>query len=460
MYGITELTVENVKGVVSISFNPQSTNIIGGDNGQGKSSLIDAITLTLKNKSMGRFTEKLIHDDAEYALTEITFFDGNKVQSKWHKDGRRELRFVKPDGENIPSPQKAIDEVVSGFAFDPIRFYNLSKEEQYEEVLRLTDLNLEEVDKTLIELKEKRRDMNRELDRITKVISEFSGTEPIFEVNAKEVAEELQKAQEFNAQFDNIDRQIQSLENSKRINETSLNNNIFQIRQMENQIEQIKFQIKTLENTNVSISNDNSLIDQKINNLKFESQNANRIDIEPLKEKLSKISEHNSLAEKYKRYKSLLGEQEIAVNNVNEVESLLKKERQKKIDAINSLNLMEGLSVDEDSKLLSINGIPIKQLSSSEQMMFALKLATKGDPKYKILMLQNASLLDNKTMNEVINYCQQEGWQLFIEKVGKGEYIIKEGLLLNPVEREKYLREYNLWHGDSLMRIFLKLCMI
>lgn len=438
---ITEVNVQNVKGVKSISISPKMSTIVGGDNGQGKSSFIDAILLTIKNREMGNIVEKIINEDADTAETEITLSNGLTIESQWKKDASgkvtRELRVVDKDGKSISRPQEYLDSITNGFGFDPTKFFSLSKEEQYRTIIGLTDLDISSLNMKQETLKLNRRDVNREIKRLEGVICEYDFSAPIEKQDTSALAEELKKAQEHNLELDNFEVGINSIKNQMKAENLTIFN-------AENQIQMLMSQIKGLENvienSKRKITSLNTELEAKLSsNSKMERINTDLIvaKINSISEHNQKVIEHEKMQEIRKRILALNEEADNIERDIQEITKI-------KINAINSLGLVQGLSVDEEKKIVVINGIPLKDLSSSEQMQLAVKLAMKTNPKVKVLFLQNASLLDKKSLNEIINICNIEGWQVFFEVVGIGNIIIKEGVVLDDVERDKYTREYYL----------------
>ena len=402
---ITELTVKNVKGVKSISFTPTQVNRIGGDNGQGKSSLLDAIILTLKQKSLGKFTERIIREGESVATTEITFDDGNKVFSRWHDNGRRELTLSNKTEGNVSSPQKTIDNLIGELTFDPLRFHNQTKEEQVNTLLEMCGGSLS----TLNSLKEQRRNEKREYDRLKKLVASM-----------------------YNSQFDeelkpvDIGHLVEMSERATNIRNTR--------KEHEDKISRATDEISTLRKKILDLEADIDNSTKILENL--------HIDDTDYTEKLKTAQSHNNLCNEYSKYLELATSEKEQAEKVNNLEREIARVRAENRQKIAELNLLDGLDVDDETGSLTVNGIPIKQLSSAEQMMLAVKLAMQTNTNCKILILQNASLLDKKSLRQIMDICSESGWQLFIETVGVGDIVISEGKMLDEQSAEKYRKEY------------------
>lgn len=436
---ITEVNVQSVKGVKSISMSPKMSTIIGGDNGQGKSSFIDAILLTIKNREMGNAVEKIINEDADSALTEISLSNGLTILSEWKKDALgkidRTLKIFDKENKSISRPQEYLDSITNGFGFDPTKFFSLSKEEQYSAIINLTDLDVSALNFKQETLKMNRRDLNREIKRLEAVCAEYAFSDPLEKQDISALSDELKKAQEHNLEVDNIAVMIESIKNQMKAENMVIFN-------AENQIQMLMSQIKGLENQITNSKNKITLLNSELDAKIALSGNKKRIDTSIIVERMNKVSEHNQNVLQYEKMQENRKRIADLEKEVEETEKEISDITQLKINAINSLGLVQGLSIDEEKRIVVVNNIPLKDLSSAEQMQLAVRLAMKTNPKVKVLLLQNASLLDKKSLKEVINMCNLEGWQVFIESVGVGDVIVKEGVLLDAGERIKYINEY------------------
>ena len=83
---------------------------------------------------------------------------------------------------------------------------------------------------------------------------------------------------------------------------------------------------------------------------------------------------------------------------------------------------MQVLSVVDGVPL--INGLPIKNLSTGEQLRLAVKIATHLAGDLKVILVDRLESLDDKTQKLFLEECRASGMQFFLTKVSDTEYNI------------------------------------
>lgn len=79
---------------------------------------------------------------------------------------------------------------------------------------------------------------------------------------------------------------------------------------------------------------------------------------------------------------------------------------------------IEGLSFGDGE--IDLNGIPFNQLSSSEQIKVSVAIATALNPKLKVAMVYNGSLLDSEAMAQLTKVAKEKDMQIWVERVAEG----------------------------------------
>ena len=89
---------------------------------------------------------------------------------------------------------------------------------------------------------------------------------------------------------------------------------------------------------------------------------------------------------------------------------------------------IKGLAFDEET--VTFNGIPFDQISQGERIKISVAIGLVLNPKLKILLIRDASLLDEKNLEMVAKMAQKMDAQVWLERVGKGkecQIIISDG---------------------------------
>jgi len=87
-----------------------------------------------------------------------------------------------------------------------------------------------------------------------------------------------------------------------------------------------------------------------------------------------------------------------------------------------------GLSFDESG--VTFNGLPFAQSSGAEQLRASVAIAMAMNPKLKVLLCRDGSLLDDDSLALLSQIVEDNGYQLWLERVGTGaecSVIIEDG---------------------------------
>ena len=126
---IIALEAENVKHLRVVNINPDgSLVVIGGDNAQGKTCVLDAIEYALNGASSipvkpirhGQTKARVVLDLGDIVVTRTFTAKGTNLIVK------------NKDGAIFPSPQAMLDKLVGELSFDPLEFSKMDAKKQSE----------------------------------------------------------------------------------------------------------------------------------------------------------------------------------------------------------------------------------------------------------------------------------------------------------------------------------------
>ncbi len=224
MSQISLLRIANFLGIEEQEIKAAKINILRGPNGEGKTSVIEALEKTFTNKS--RRTEVVRHGTDEAALY-VELDDGLEVNRRIRSDKADYLKIRKAD-EGVPSTEKFLRDLVNGNIFRPLDWVNLSVKEQTKSLLSMLEIgwskediinwfgeltdNIDYTEHILIILKaietkyyNDRAEVNREIKeleaRIKSIVddlpAEYDGEE-WKDVNVQEYYSKVKEAQDIN----------------------------------------------------------------------------------------------------------------------------------------------------------------------------------------------------------------------------------------------------------------------
>lgn len=354
---IIEFRAERFKRLSAVEITPEgNTVIISGRNGQGKSSVLDAIWLALGGGTAARDsdTTKPIKEGEKDALVRLNLGD-IIVTRKWTASGSS-LVVEGADGRKYNSPQTLLDTLVGAISFDPLSFAKMPAAEQRAQLISLADLSIDpdKIDAERKELYERRTIVNREQRALEGELSNMptpAEDAPCEEVSISELASAVKTAVQ---QREMIRGFFDKLYEKKR-NDKALK---VQIEAMMNKLEALVKEID--EGTKTG----EGLVEP---------------DVEDFMEKLNNAEATNAAVREKKRYMEIKAKAERKAEMSESITKQIERLDKVKKDAfLNAKFPVEGLSVDEEG--VTFNGIPFRQCSSAEQLKVCVAIATALNP--------------------------------------------------------------------------------
>lgn len=137
---ITEIEIRNILGIRYLKFSAGSFNTISGQNGSGKSSILQAIEGTLG----GGARADLIREGSDTGETVFVLNNGSRIHATFGRDGKTTRQLETPDGVPIKRPTISayLGERLNPASFNPVDFLSASPKEQIDQLMRVSKLHL------------------------------------------------------------------------------------------------------------------------------------------------------------------------------------------------------------------------------------------------------------------------------------------------------------------------------
>ncbi|WP_428043439.1 AAA family ATPase [Candidatus Avelusimicrobium faecicola] len=415
--GIISLTVENIKKIKAVTIRPQGNMVeITGRNGQGKSTVLDAIWWALKGKDNiqtapirnGEPSGKITLELDKY-LIERTF-----RRNELGDDYTTKITVTTKDRAQMRSPQAVLDGFTGMLGFDPLAFMRQTPRQQYDTLRGLCKLSVdvEELDRQYKDLFAHRTEVNRDVKTCearlaNMVIPPNAPTERV------DVAALVDKVEEINAKNASIAQR-------QRVRQTLLAENV---RRGE---EAKKLQARLSE-----IEKENKASAEQIGEITDYLRENKPQDTAFYSEKIKQAEQINAVMDL--RDNRALEEKTLraAQKTADELTAQMQGLQEQKRAAIESAKLpVSGLEFGEGDLLLK--GVPLAQLSAAEQLKLSMDIAMAENPKLRVLLLKDASLLDSESLDYVRQRAEAEGYQVWAERVaadGAVGFVIEDGEL-------------------------------
>lgn len=391
---IIEFKAENVKRLKAVTIRPDgSLIVIGGENAQGKSSVLDAIMAALGGERL--IDEKPLRNDTDKGFVELDLGD-LKVRRTFTKAGGGTITVRASDGTKMESPQKVLDALLGQISFDPLAFARMPKKEQMVTLKDLVGLNFDELDAKRKKAYDNRTEVARqarthEANIEGKTVMEGSNLE---EVSLEGLANQLSEAM---------------LANKK-------------VQQYADDLDRVEKELIEVAERLAQVDERRKVLDAKKIELQALCATTNAVDESPLHREMRRIEVVNAEArcnQDILRRQEAIKELHSKVDYLGgEIADIDGKKAEMVAAAIFPIG---GLGFDEDG--VTYQSLPFSQASDAERLRVSVALGLAMNKELKVLLVRDGSLLDRDNLALVAGMADEAGAQVWMERVGKGDEV-------------------------------------
>ena len=422
---ITALEAENVKRIKAVAFTPSPTGLtlVGGNNNQGKTSVLDALAWALGGE---RFRPDAAQRDGAVAPAhlKVTLSNGVVVE---RKGKNASLTVTDPTGRR--SGQQLLNAFVEPLALDLPRFMDASDKEKADILLRIIGVGSELQVKDL-EIKGlyDKRTFTGQLAAQKKHFAEemISYPEaPDEPVSASELIRQQQdilarngENQRLRAQYAELEQQVQQC--------------VDELKRTRERIATLQQLADELDAKHTKLFNQRETARKTVSQLQDESTaelEASIRDIEETNRKVRANLEKSRAEDEAAQYAS-------------EYDRLTESIQQKRADRMALLNgadlPLPGLSVEDG--VLTYKGKHWRDMSGSDQLRVAAAIVRRLNPDCGFVLLDKLEQMDMTTLQEFSAWLEAEGLQAIATRVSTGsecQIIIEDGMVKDAVPPEE-----------------------
>lgn len=409
---IASLTTENVKRVKSVHIepSPNGLTIIGGNNNNGKTSILDSIAWALGGNKY-RPSKAQREGSVVPPTINLKLSNGLIVERKGKNS---DLKVTDPTGNK--AGQNLLDSFVEELAINLPKFINSSDKEKANTLLEIIGVGQQLYE---LECQEKEKyNMRRSIGQIADQKEKFAKEQPFYPEAPKtlvSITDLITQQQDILAKNGENQRKRDMTDQLHR-QATQL---MAEIERQENTLANLKAQYQSvLRDYDVAQKTSEQLQDESTEELEESIANIEAINIK-VRANLDREKAEQDAAEYRTQYSSL----------TTEIESL----RKQRMDLLQNADLpLEGLSV-EDGELL-YNGQRWDNMSGSQQLMVSTAIVRKLKPECGFVLIDKLEQMDMQTLNEFGAWLEQEGLQAIATRVSTGDecsIIIEDGYVKN-----------------------------
>ena len=431
---INKLEIENVKRIKAVKVEPSPTGltVIGGNNNQGKTSVLDSIAWALGGN---RFKPSKAAREGSVVppSLKITMSNGLIVERKGKNSS---LKVIDPNGNK--GGQQLLDSFVEELAINLPKFMNSTAKEKADILLQIIGVGPQLAE---LEIKENQLYDQRHAIGVIADQKEKFAREQTYYPDAPEelvsIADLIAEQQEVLAKNGENARKRQNAQQIK----TAYKGKLAEVNRLSDQLKAAQAELETLEN-DLQIATDLTidLIDESTEEIESNIANIERINLK-VRANLDKEKAEEEARVQREEYNRLS----------SEIEAVRKDRR----NLLTNADLpLEGLSVN-DGKLLYL-GQEWDNMSGSQQLMVATAIVRKLKPDCGFVLIDKLEQMDQITLDQFGKWLEDEGLQAIATRVSTGDecsIIIEDGYSLDnkthqpTIEAETETPQTPSWQG-------------
>lgn len=457
---ISKIKIRNLYGITEQELNGESIELTG-ENGAGKSSVIDAIRYALTNKSDRKY---IIRNGETEGEIFVETDSGLSIDRK-ARVAQTDYKSVKQNGAAIGSPEAFLKTLFMPLQLNPMEFIAMSEKEQNTVILNMIQFDWDmstikewfgeipqDVDyeqnilSVLYDIQKEdgyyfqlRQDINREIRAKKAVITDIGEALPVDYDGSKwekadigELYTQIERIRKENydieyakSMVEGHDQKIRKFQADKEISLASLEKEIVsESNQIDTELATLEERIKSLKDKKAGLKSRKVDKEKAIESeykasvAKFEAEVGEYTEI--AKKETKPIDDLVAEADNTEKMKAHVGEWKRMLSIQDDVAVLEAKSANltEKIEKARTLPgeileeaeiPIEGLSVKDGIAL--INDLPVSNLSDGEKLSLCVDVAAQNPGGLQIILMDGVEALSKKNRETLYDKCREYGIQ-------------------------------------------------
>lgn len=408
---INKLEIENVKRIKAVKVEPKANGltVIGGNNNQGKTSVLDSIAWALGGERY-KPSQATREGSVVPPVLHIVMNNGLVVERKGKNSA---LKVTDPNGQK--AGQQLLNEFVEQLALDLPRFMEASGAEKARVLLQIIGIGpqLTQLDQKEKELYQERLYVGRTADQKEKFAREqtYYPDAPKDLISVSELIRQQQEILARNGENQRKREQLHQLEQKYQ----SINDQMAALLAEQKQVE------KDLETARCSAAD---LHDESTEELEQNISN-----IEEINRKVRANLDKEKAEDDARSYRD---QYNLLTNNIEET-------RKERIKLLSTAKLpLQELSVEEGE--LIYKGQKWDNMSGSDRLKVSTAIVRKLNPNCGFVLLDKLEQMDVQSLQEFGEWLEVEGLQAIATRVSTGDecsIIIEDGYVVGQEHPEE-----------------------
>lgn len=413
---ITEIVIKDVRCIEAarLTIPPETYLIqISGDNGSGKSSILNAIAAVLAGP--GHVPADMLRHGAEKGMIEITLGaddgDGVKYIARLpvKKGGLGQLSIKRSDGKALKrTPRKAMELILNPIGISPTKFADAKPADRVAMLLATVEpgFDLAGHKRKKRELEQARADHGRDKTRIEGAIASLPpvpADTPDEEVSVADIMAELEEAQKANAANEKMRDTVPAWADAVTAKRNCAENTEMEITILRDRLAEEELAAKRAEAALQQAKDDCAALPDDI-------------ELAPIRARVEAGGETNRAVQAKqtlaKHGKELAG----ATRCWGAADKEVKDHEEHKTDVFKGIKLpFDDVAITEES--IRIDGTELSALSRGERVLAGVSIAAQGKRAAKVILVEDGSDLDEHTMAAIKAIAETTKTLIIVEQI-------------------------------------------
>ena len=414
---ITALEAENVKRIKAVALTPAPTGLtlVGGNNNQGKTSVLDALAWALGGE---KFRPNAAQRDGAVAPAHlrVTLSNGVVVERKGKNSS---LTVTDPTGRR--SGQQLLNAFVEPLALDLPRFMEASDKEKADILLRIigigNELHLRDMEiKSIYDKRTFTGQLAQQKKHFADELISFPDA-PEQPLSASDLIRRQQDILARNGENQRLRQQAQELARQEQ-------QCLDELKRTRERIAELEKLREELDTKHTKLFNQRKNAEKTVDQLQDESTAELEASIQSIEETNRKVRANLEKAR---------AEDEAAkyASDYDKLTDALEQKRKERLALLNGADLpLPELSVEDGA--LTYKGKRWRDMSGSDQLRVAAAIVRRLNPDCGFVLLDKLEQMDMTTLEEFGHWLEAEGLQAIATRVSTGsecQIIIEDGMV-------------------------------